>query len=438
MKNKFFKYVSQNILAMIGLSLYILADTYFISKAVGANGITALNMALPVYGIIFALGSMIGVGSATRYSITKERDNDLDQKDRECDKYFSNALFWGLVIGVIFAVVGLIFPDKIVELMGGDETIVQIGVPYFRIFMAFSPFFIFNYICNSFVRNDGNPSISMAATLISSLFNIVFDYILMFPLGMGMPGAALATALSPVVGVMICMVHFLSKKNNVKLKLCKPSIVRLFHSCQVGMSAFVGEMSSAVIVTVFNFIILRLTGNIGVAAYGVVANIALVAVAVFNGVALGSQPLISESYGKQNINDIKVIVKLGVSTAFVLAVIIVAVIWGFTDSIVGIFNSEGSSRLLSLAHVGIRIYFIGFLFAGINIFCSSALSAIVAVKWAFVLSILKGFVLVNICAAILAPIFGMNGVWIAFPISELILLAMSAVAMKQSMGALEK
>lgn len=438
MKNRFFKYVSQNILAMIGLSLYILADTYFISKAVGANGITALNMALPVYGVIFALGQMVGVGSAIRYSIVKEQyRNSNKDGSNECDKYFSGALFWGLIIGVIFAVLGLVFPDKIVEIMGGDETIVAIGVPYFRIFMSFSPFFIFNYTCNAFVRNDGNPSVSMAATLISSLFNIVFDYILMFPLGMGMPGAALATALSPVVGVMICMIHFLSKKNTVKFKWFKTSLTRLFHCCQVGMSAFVGEMSGAVIVMVFNFIILRLTGNIGVAAYGVVANTALVAVAVFNGVALGSQPLISESYGKHNIKDIKLIEKLGVATALGLAVIIVIMIWGFTDTIVGVFNSQGSDRLLSLARVGLRIYFIGFLFAGINIFCSSALSAMASVKWAFVLSILKGFVVVNVCAAILAPIFGMNGVWVAFPLSEFILLIISGVAMKKSIGALE-
>ena len=167
------------------------------------------------------------------------------------------------------------------------------------------------------------------------------------------------------------------------------------------------------------------------------ANTALVAVAVFNGVALGSQPLISESYGKHNIKDIKLIEKLGVATALGLAVIIVIMIWGFTDTIVGVFNSQGSDRLLSLARVGLRIYFIGFLFAGINIFCSSALSAMASVKWALVLSILKGFVVVNVCAAILAPIFGMNGVWLAFPLSEFILLIISGFAMKKSIGALE-
>ena len=169
MKNRFFKYVSQNILAMIGLSLYILADTYFISKAVGANGITALNMALPVYGVIFALGQMVGVGSAIRYSIVKEQyRNSNKDGSNECDKYFSGALFWGLVIGVIFAVVGLVFPDKIVEIMGGDETIVAIGVPYFRIFMSFSPFFIFNYtvyfLCLKYLFNNPRKALPCLAS----------------------------------------------------------------------------------------------------------------------------------------------------------------------------------------------------------------------------------------------------------------------------------
>ena len=104
-----------------------------------------------------------------------------------------------------------IFPDKLIALLGGDAEIVAVGKNYTRIFMSFAPFFMWNYICNAFVRNDGNPSIAMAATLFSSLFNIVFDYVLMFPLGLSMEGAALATALSPVVGILICCIHFRSE-----------------------------------------------------------------------------------------------------------------------------------------------------------------------------------------------------------------------------------
>ena len=279
MLKKFVKYVSQNMLGMVGMSVYILADTYFISVAVGANGITALNLVLPLYNLIFAIGSMIGVGSAIRYVVEKNKKNP------DAEGYFFHALLWALLIGLIFMVIGIFLPDRLISLLGGDAEIVATGKNYTRIFMLFAPFFMWNYICNAFVRNDGNPSIAMSATLFSSLFNIVFDYVLMFPLGLSMEGAALATGFSPVVGILICCIHFRSDKCSIKFKPVFPSLKKLLYSCQVGVSSFVGEISSGVITVVFNMIILSLAGNTGVAAYGVVANTSLVAVALFNGIA---------------------------------------------------------------------------------------------------------------------------------------------------------
>ncbi len=204
-KKQFIRYVSQNMLGMLGMSLYILADTYFISKAVGADGITALNLVLPVYNLIFAIGAMIGVGSAIRFVIERNKKNP------EAESYFFHALLWAGIISLIFIAAGIFYPDQVIRLMGGDKQIIATGRSYTRIFMTFAPLFMWNHICNAFVRNDGSPMIAMMATLFSSLFNIVFDYILMFPFGMDMPGAALATALSPVVGILICQLHFRSK-----------------------------------------------------------------------------------------------------------------------------------------------------------------------------------------------------------------------------------
>ena len=204
---QFAKYVSQNILGMIGISLYILADTFFISKAVGADGITALNLVLPLYNFIFALGLMIGVGAAIRYSVAASHGRN------EGRSLFMNSIECGIVIGIIFAVVGVTIPDRIIGILGGDEEIIAVGSGYTRIFMSFAPFFICNHICNAFVRNDNRPGLAMLATLLSSLFNIIFDYVLMFPCGLGMEGAALATAFSPVVGIGICMTHLLGRKS---------------------------------------------------------------------------------------------------------------------------------------------------------------------------------------------------------------------------------
>ena len=213
----FAKYVSQNILGMIGVSAYVLADTFFISLAEGADGITALNLVLPLYSLIFAIGSMIGVGSATRFKIYQARG------DKEAGFYFTNSILFAFIFGLLFSLAGLFVPGAIVRLLGGTDEIVAIGIPYTRIFLLFAPFFMMNYICNAFVRNDGNPSLAMAATFSSSIFNIIMDYVLMFPLKMGMAGAALATAFSPIVGISICSIHLFSGKSSVHLQRQYPS-----------------------------------------------------------------------------------------------------------------------------------------------------------------------------------------------------------------------
>ena len=271
----------------------------------------------------------------------------------------------------------------------------------------------------------------MAATLISSLFNIVFDYILMFPLGMGMPGAALATALSPVVGVMICMIHFLSKKNTVKFKWFKLSLTRLFHCCQVGMSAFVGEISSGVITVVFNMIILSLTGNIGVAAYGVVANTSLVAVALFNGIAQGSQPLISKSYGTGQKKEVHEGLHMALMTSLCLSAILVAFIYFYAPQVTAVFNGEHNATLAVYAEKGLRLYFLGFFFAGINIIGTAALSAVESVKCAFVSSIMRGFVAIIFFAFLLSSFLGMTGVWLAFPAAEFVTMLLTLAGLHQ-------
>lgn len=425
MRKQFVRYVSQNMLGMLGMSCYILADTYFISKAVGADGITALNLVLPVYNLIFAIGSMIGVGSAIRFVVERGKGG------KHAESWFFHALACAGIISLFFMAVGIMIPDRLVVLLGGDPSIVAVGTNYTRIFMIFTPFFMWNYICNAFVRNDGSPSIAMAATLFSSLFNIVFDYILMFPLGLSMEGAALATACSPIIGLLICMVHFRSDKNTIKLSPVLPSIRRLVHSCQVGVSAFVGEFSSGVITVIFNMLILSLAGNTGVAAYGVVANTSLVAVSLFNGIAQGSQPLISLYYGKGEKQNVSRILKMALASTLGLSIFLIAGIYFLAPAVVSVFNSENNSELASYAETGLRIYFTGFLFAGMNIVGSAALSAVESVKAAFAASILRGFAAISVFAFLLSAFFGLNGVWAAFPAAELVTLFVTAFGLHQ-------
>ena len=327
--------------------------------------------------------------------------------------------------------IGIFIPDRLVGLLGGDSAIINTGKNYTRIFMLFTPFFMCNYVCNAFVRMMAHHPLPCAPHFSAAFFNIVFDYILMFPLGLGMEGAALATAISPIIGILICCIHFCSDKCSVKLKPTVPSVKRLFYSCQVGVSSFVAEISSGVITIVFNMIILRLAGNIGVAAYGVVANTSLVAVALFNGIAQGSQPLISDYYGRGLRKNVGSILRMAVVSSLLIAALLILFICTFAPFVTSVFNSEHDARLASYAESGLRLYFTGFIFAGINIVGSAILSAVESVKYAFAASIMRGFIAISIFAFALSAAFGMTGVWLAFPAAEFVTMFIIVKGLRQ-------
>ena len=251
---KFAKYVSLNILGMIGLSCYILADTFFISKALGANGLAALNFSISIYCIIQGLGLMIGIGGATRYTILRSKN-----RDKEAKKVFSNALTIGLIVSFILAIIGLIFSRKLSQILGADTDTINMSNIYLKTILCFSPFFISNNILLAFIRNDGDPRLSMAGMIVGSLSNIILDYIFIFPLSMGMFGAAFATCLAPIISIGVLSIHFIKRRNNFKLKLIKPNFKMVSKIISLGMSSFITEVSSGVVLMVFNLIILNIS-----------------------------------------------------------------------------------------------------------------------------------------------------------------------------------
>ena len=443
MTKKFFKFVLQSIAGMVGVSVYILADTFFISMHSGADGLTVLNLVLPVYGVIYAVGAMIGIGSATRYAIRKATG------DKHIDFYFTHALLWDIIISVPFILSGIIAPEWILKIMGANQAIAELGINYIRIVLINAPLFMMNYAFTAFARNDNASTIAMIGSLSGSVFNIIFDYIFMFPMNWGLAGAALATAFSPVVTMLVCCTHYLhenirkvkmrifpsavicenKKYTSIKFRWTIPSVHHLFSCCKLGVSAFVGEISSAVTTTVFNILILGIAGNIGVAAYGVIANISIVAMSIFNGISQGVQPLISNSYGNNDKKQVKQLLKLTISLCLLVEIMIIASAWGATDFLIGIFNREGNNELVLYAHSGMRLYFLGYLIAGINIILIAYYSATDKAALAFIASILRGAIAITICAVVMSNIWGIKGIWLSFLSAELITFIVIMVKM---------
>lgn len=419
-EKKLRKFILPSILATVGSSCYTLADILFVSRAAGENGLAAMNLVAPIFALIYAISSMVGIGAASRYSIQKYRSED-------CSDYFSNSIFSSLLICVPFVLVGLLCPDMLLKLLGADPAIVSLGTTYVRIILCFTPFFMLNTILVSFVRNDDAPKIAMCATLLSCLFNVVFDYILMFPLNLGITGAALATGFSPIISMGICLIHLLSKKNTIRFTWKMPSFKRFLSSCQLGFAAFVDQIAGGITTLLLNFILLGLAGNTAVAAYGIISNVALVGSSMLSGVSQGLQPMASEATGKADEESKKRIIKHSLMIGLIIAVLLIAVIWIFAAPIVGFFNSDQSVELASLAGNGLKLYFIGFLFAAVNIIRAGYFSATDKSLQSTIIAVSRGFVAIVAFAFILSHFFGIVGAWIAFPVAELFTLILSLV-----------
>lgn len=410
---EFFRYSSLNVLGMLGLSCYILADTFFISQGLGANGLAALNLAIPVYSFIHGCGLMLGVGGGTRFSIAKGQN-----KCGKGNTAFTHTLFLAVLLALGFVITGILFSDALTIALGADEAVFAMCRTYIRVLLLFSPFFIVNEVILGFVRNDGAPRLAMTAMLGGSLSNIILDYLFIFPLGMGIFGAVLATALAPIISLLIQLPHFTRQKNTFFPVKCRLSLRLAAGIMAIGAPSLVTEVSSGVVIIVFNFILLNLCGNIGVAAYGVIANLSLVVMAIYTGIAQGIQPILSVYCGRGDQYSIKKCFRYAILAIILLSILLYSTVFLFAAQITALFNSENNADLQRIAEEGLRVYFIGGLFAGLNIMFCAYFTATDAAPPANVLSLLRGFAVILPFAFLLSTLWGLVGLWAVFPAAE--------------------
>ena len=418
----FIKYSSLNVLGMIGLSCYILADTFFVSKGLGTNGLTALNLAIPIYSFIHGSGLMIGMGGGTKYSIQKSQG-----KDKVANSIFSHVVAIAAIFAAVFVLIGLFFSGNIVTLLGADETGYQMTKTYLQVILLFAPAFLMNNVLLCFVRNDGAPQLSMTAMITGSLSNIILDYVFIFPCQMGIFGAVFATGLAQIISMLILSSHFIKKKNQFHWIKCRLERRMAASICSSGIPSLITELSSGIVIIVFNSIILGLEGNVGVAAYGVIANLSLVIIAIYTGIAQGIQPIMSRNYGVGNHRNIQLILRYALITMLILSVIVYMGVFLGAEQITAIFNSERNELLQTIAVEGLKLYFIACPFAGFNIIISIYFTSTEYPIPANIISILRGFFVIIPMAFLLSSIAQITGVWCAFPATELLVTIVGVI-----------
>jgi len=427
-RNSFLKYIGKSTFAQVGVSLYILGDTYFISVYAGADGLAALNLIIPVLCLIYAIGAMISMGFAQRFKIDKAEGNNVDNA-------FMGSVIVSLLASLPFFILGIVCPREISLLLGSGD-LADLGTPYLRVILLAAPLFIIGYTFLSFTRNDDNPTIAMLGSFIGCIFNLIFDYIFMFILDLGLMGAALATACCPLIASLMCLTHFRRPNCTIKIKLkCEEKILSwklVKSSFSLGVPALMSELTTAITTLVFNYLILDISGSTGVAAFGVIINISCVFIAFFNGLAEGAQPMISESYGSGNLDKMKSLFKVAAIITFIFEAVVLLVTMMFPDGIVSIFNSKGDIEMQALSRIGMLEYFPAYIFVGINTLLLTYFTATDRPKPAAIGALLRGMILITLFAFILSKLFGMDGVWLSFITTELVTFIVLVILLRKN------
>lgn len=411
---EFSRYTVLSVLGTLGVSCYILADTFFVSKGLGTSGLAALNIAIPVYNFIHGTGLMIGMGGATKFSVCKSQGNQM-----LVDKIYTNTIYLAVLFSIAFMLPGFFCPRQLAFVLGADMTILEMTAVYLRWLLLFSPAFILNDVLLCFVRNDANPQLAMCAMLIGSFFNVIMDYIFIFPLHMGIFGAVFATGISPVISILMMTLHWMKNRNSFHFAGRGICMKVVQWDLSLGFPSLIAQISSGIVMITFNSIILKLEGNTGVAAYGIIANISLVVVAIYTGIAQGAQPLVSRFYGENNREQIQAVLCYAIFTTLALSGILYVLIFVLAQPIAAIFNSECNARLQTIAVTGLKLYFISTPFVGYNIILATFFTSIERAFPAHILSLLRGLILIIPTAFILSSLWKMTGVWFAYPVTEI-------------------
>ncbi|WZL73320.1 MATE family efflux transporter [Clostridiaceae bacterium 35-E11] len=409
----FIRFVASSVSGMIMVSLYIMADTIFIGRGVGSEGLAALNIAIPMYNILFATGLLLGIGGATALSVS------IGQKQfKKVNIIFTHSIVTALFLGLLYTVAGSIFLEPLSYFLGASRENISLVKEYLRIMMMFSTSFVMVYALTPLVRNDKAPKLAMWSTIAGGFTNIVLDALFIFKFHWGMKGAAIATVISSLVSLGLLCSHFVVGGSSLKLQKLPIQTHILKRIFLNGVPSFIIEISSGMVIFTFNQVILSFIGEIGVSAYSIIANISLICIAMFTGIAQGVQPIISVNYGAKMMERANRVRNMGLVCAVILGMIFFMMGNLFPEKIVHLFTNE-TGELIDITVQGIHYYFIGFVLMGVNIVMGMYFQSIEASSYSTGISVGRGIGFVILGLVVLPRFFEMMGVWMTVPFAEL-------------------
>ena len=413
------KFVLPSVVMMMFMSLYTIIDGMFVSRFVGSDALSAINITLPAFTLVWAIGIMFATGGGAIIS----SDMGEGHYDRARSR-FSFIVLFNLVISLVVTAGLLIFVEPIVMMLGATEGIKAYGIEYLAILGLFVPVSIIKMLLDYFIIAAGRPQLAFILTVLGGVINIVLDYVLIHTLNMGIAGAALATGIGQLIPVVIAIYFFTRKENtlyfvkpHVEWKIIGKSIIN-------GSSEMVTNLATGVTTFLFNMAMLELVGEDGVAAMTVVLYSQFLLVSAFLGYVTGISPVISFKYGEKDRDQLRFIITY--SLKFISLVSVVTFISSYVLApFITLMFTDKTNPVYEMTVDGFNLFSISFLFCGINIFASGMFTAFSNGVVSAIISFLRTLVLIVVLIVVLPNYMGINGVWLTIPIAELLSLVLT-------------
>ncbi len=423
---KLLRFTLPSIAMMIFTSIYGVVDGYFVSNFAGKEPFAAVNLIMPFIMVVSTVGFMFGTGGTALVSKT------FGEGDPErANRYFSLFVYASFLLGIVFAILGIVFLRPIAAFLGATGTLLDNCVVYGRIVIAAMPFFVLQLLFQSFFVAAEKPQLGFWVIVAGGVTNMIGDAVLvtLLPQELKIVGAAIATALGQVVGGGVPLIYFFRKNSSI-LRLGKTRFdgKALIKATTNGVSELVNSASMSIVGMVMNVQLLKYAGEDGVAAYGVMMYVNMIFAAIFIGYSIGTAPVFGFHYGAKNGGELKNLLRKSLLLLLIGGVLMVAAAEALTRPLALLFVGYDEG-LMQLTESGFRIFGLSFFFIGFAIFGSGFFTALNDGVTSAIISFLRTLVFELGAILILPLFFGVNGLWFSVVVAELMATVLSFIFM---------
>lgn len=419
------RYVMPTVLSQLSIFLFTIVDGVFIGRGVGGNGLGAVNLVFPFVMLFMALNMLPTVGGLTVAAIRTGRKDYAG-----ANTVFMHSLGMNVAISFVLMLLGMFATEGIARLCGAGESFLALSCDYL---FWYAVFFVPCGLCSDllgFCRIDGAPELVTVSVIICTSVNIFLDWLFVFPLGMGLKGAAIASGAAQTLNALIALPHFLRKKGFLRFQRVKPDFSLVKRLLLRGVPECVSQFSPPVCIALTNIMLGKMIGDAGVNAYSVLGYAASFAVAVFIGTAEGLQPLFGNSYGAKDEESLHAFLRSGVIIATAGSVLISVLTCLLGDPICTLYGVDGATRSMTL--YAMPQYVLGFVLEAPTVVIASYLYSTTRTKGALLIHFCRSFVVNSAVILLLPRLCGPDSIWITFAVYESLALLLAVLTLKRA------